>query len=515
MIRNTVARWVCAWAAGVLAVAASASADVRLPRVFSDHMVLQRDVPAAIWGWADPGEKVTVRLGEKEFVAETGSDGKWAVKLTAMPAGGPHTITISAKNKIELQDVLFGEVWICSGQSNMDMGIKGIKDAQKEIASAKYPQIRLLWVPYKTAPEPLDDADVSWLPCSPENIVVRGFFNSGFSAAGYFFGRELHRELKVPVGLVHTAFPATRIEPWTPREGFALDPQFSDAIKQIDKATPDFNKAVARTIADIEAWVPKAKAAQAAGKKVTPPPEWPKHALDNNAQPTGLYNAMIHPLSRCSIRGAIWYQGEGNLKDGALYRDRMNALIGGWRKVWGQGDFPFYFVQLAPFHYEEAPDLLPRLWEAQTAALAVPNTGMAVIVDIGDLKDIHPKNKQEVGHRLALWALAKTYGKEGVEYSGPMYKSMKVEGSTIRIQFEHTGGGLASRDGKPLTWFEIAGADKKFVKAEAAIDGNTVVVRADSISEPAAVRFGWSQEAEPNLMNKEGLPVSPFRTDKW
>lgn len=517
MAQSLLVRWgsVCAFGTAVLALANAASADVRLPRVISDHMVLQRDVPAAVWGWADPGQPVTVELGGKEVSGKADAKGRWAVKLAPMPAGGPHKITVRGKNKIEVKDVLFGEVWVCSGQSNMDMGMKSIRDADGEIAKAKYPEIRLLWVPYKAAPEPLDDADVSWLVCSPENVATRGFFNGGFSAAGYFFGRELHKELNVPVGLIHTAFPGTRIEPWTPREGFALDPQFKDVVKQIDEATPNFNRAIVKTTVDIDAWLPKAKAAVAAGKKVDPPPAWPKHALDDTGQPTGLYNGMIHPLIRYAIRGAIWYQGEANLKDGMLYRDRMKAMIGGWREVWGQGEFPFYYVQIAPFRYGEAPDLLPRLWEAQTAALEVPNTGMAVTVDIGDLKDIHPKDKQDVGHRLALWALAKTYGKDRPVYSGPLYKSMAVEGGAIRIRFDHTGGRLASRDGRPLTWFEIAGADKKFVKAEAAIDGDSVVVRAADVAEPVAVRFGWSQEAEPNLTNKESLPASPFRTDTW
>jgi sialate O-acetylesterase len=498
-----------------LGFAGSAAADVRLPHVISSHMVLQRDVPAAIWGWAEPDEAVSVDLDGKAVATKAGADGKWAVKLAPMPAGGPHKIIVSGKNKIEIEDVLFGEVWICSGQSNMDFGMKSVRNADQEIASAKYPQIRLMWITYKTAPETTDDIEAVWKPCSPETIVTGGFWNGGFSAVAYFFGRDLHKELNVPVGLIHTAWGGTRIEPWTPREGFAPDAQFKDIVKQIDEATPNFNKAIEKTIAGVEAWLPKAKDASKAGKPVPTPPEWPKHVLDNNGQPTGLYNAMIHPFIPYAIRGAIWYQGESNLKDGMLYRDKMKALISGWRTVWGQGEFPFYFVQIAPFTYGEAPDLLPRLWEAQAAALEIPNTGMASITDIGELKDIHPKNKQDVGHRLALCALAKTYGKEGIVYQGPAYKSMAVEGGAVRVKFEGVGGGLASRDGKPLTWFEIAGADKKFVPAEATIDGDSVTVRAEKVAEPVAVRFCWTQTAEPNLMNKEGLPANPFRTDKW
>jgi len=244
-------------------------------------------------------------------------------------------------------------------------------------------------------------------------------------------------------------------------------------------------------------------------------PAWPKHLLEDNGQPSSIYNGMIHALVPFAIRGAIWYQGESNNPDGMLYFEKMKALIGGWRQVWNEGDFPFYYVQIAPLDALYENDRLPRLWEAQLAALTIPNTGMVVTTDIGDLKDIHPKNKQDVGKRLALWALAKTYGRDNLVCSGPLYKSMAVEDDKIRVRFDYVGGGLASRDGRPLNWFEIAGDDRKFVKAEATIDGDSVVVRSATVSRPVAVRFGWNRAAEPNLMNKEGLPASPFRTDKW
>jgi sialate O-acetylesterase len=274
-------------------------------------------------------------------------------------------------------------------------------------------------------------------------------------------------------------------------------------------------------VEDTKTWLPGAEKAVAEGKSVTAPPTWPKHQLDDMGQPTGIYNAMIHPLVPFAIRGAIWYQGESNAAEGMAYCDKMKALIGGWRTVWGQGDFPFYYVQIAPLDGQAglykvyADDQLPRLWEAQTAAMALPNTGMAVTNDIGDLADIHPKNKQDVGKRLALWALAKTYGRAGLVCSGPLYKSMAVEGDQIRVRFDYVGGGLASRDGKPLTWFTIAGEDHKFVDAQAIIDGDTVVVRSDQVPKPVAVRFAWSMTAQPNFMNKDGLPASAFRTDRW
>jgi sialate O-acetylesterase len=499
----------------MVAAPSSARADVRLPHVIASHMVLQRDMPIPIWGWAEPGEEVTVKIGDHEATTEAGPDGKWRVKLPAMPAGRPHTMTVTGKNKIELTDILVGEVWLCSGQSNMDMGIRSVNNAEKEIADAKYPSIRLFQVPMKTSGEPTPDVDATWRPCTPENVGSGGFWGVGFSAVAYFFGRDIHKELNVPVGLIQSAWGGTKIEPWTPRTGFEMVPAVKDMVKVIDEATPNFNKAVAKAVAEYEAWLPKAKAAMEAKKPVPPPPAWPKHLLEDNGQPSSIYNGMIHALVPFAIRGAIWYQGESNNPDGMLYFEKMKALIGGWRQVWNEGDFPFYYVQIAPLDALYENDRLPRLWEAQLAALTIPNTGMVVTTDIGDLKDIHPKNKQDVGKRLALWALAKTYGRDSLVCSGPLYKSMAVEGDKIRVRFDYVGGGLASRDGKPLDWFEIAGADKKFVPAEATIDGDSVVVRSEKVAEPVAVRFGWNRAAEPNLMNKEGLPASPFRTDKW
>ncbi|MGQ9651800.1 MAG: sialate O-acetylesterase [Phycisphaerae bacterium] len=501
----------------VIASSSPARADVRLPSVIGDHMVVQRDIPVPIWGWADQGEEVAVTLGETTASARPGADGRWMVKLPAIPAGGPLTLIVKGKNTIKVTDILVGEVWVCSGQSNMEMGINSIQNAEKEVATAQYPNIRLYHLcPYKTATEPQDDFKAEWHPCSPDTIKKTGaFWTSGFPATAYFFGRQLHEELDVPVGLIATAWGGTRIEPWTPRVGFELVPSLKDILKIVDEATPKFNAAVRKAVEDTEKWLPAAKKAVEQGKRVPPPPEWPKHRLESNTEPTSIYNAMVHPLIPFGIRGAIWYQGESNHMDGMAYFDKMQALINGWRKIWGQGDFPFYYVQIAPFDALYPDDTLPRLWEAQLAALSIPNTGMVVTVDIADLKDIHPKNKQDVGKRLALWALARTYGKTGFEYSGPLYKSMAVDDGKIRIHFDHVGAGLISRDGKPLNWFEIAGEDRKFVKAEAIIDGDTVLVSSAEVPKPVAVRFGWSRKAEPNLSNKAGLPASPFRTDKW
>jgi sialate O-acetylesterase len=416
--------------------------------VIDSHMVLQRDRPLPIWGSADPGEAVTVKLDGASVEATADAKGNWNVVLPAMKADGKtHQMTISGKNKIELEDILVGEVWMGSGQSNMEMGIGVVHEPKEEIAAADYPQIRLLLVPKTAGREPAKDVNSKWVACTPKTIAEGGW--GGFSAALYFFGRNLHKELNVPVGLIQTAWGGQRIERFTPS----------------DKKNGD------------------------------------------------IYNGMIAPVKPFAIRGAIWYQGEANVGEGMKYADRMKALISGLRKVWGY-DFPFYFVEIAPWS-GYGPGSLPPLWEGQAATLKIPGTGMVVTTDLVDnIKDIHPKDKVDVGNRLALWALAKAYGKD-VGYTGPLYKSMSVDGNKARLSFAHVDGGLKSRDGKPLSDFEIAGEDGKFVPAEASIEGDAVVVQSKDVSSPKQVRFGWRNVANPNLSNKEGLPASPFRTKDW
>ncbi len=505
----------CLLMARLLLAASPVSADVRLPHVIGSHMVLQCDKPLPIWGWADAGEEVTVTLADHKATAKADADGRWRVTLPAMQVGGPCQMTVSGKNTLQLTDILIGEVWVCSGQSNMEMGIGVIKNGKQEIAAANHPKIRLLHVwPRRPAGQPEPDMNIQWRACNPVNIARDGW--GGFSACAYFFGRKLHKELEVPVGLIDTSWGGTRIEPWTPPAGFESVPKLHGILNQIRQANRAYNGAVPDAIAAIEAWLPAAKSALQANKRVPLPPGWPGHALHSHGQPTGLYNGMVHCLVPFAVRGAIWYQGESNRGEGMMYYEKMRALINGWRTVWDQPEMPFLFVQLAPFRYQGDVLALPGIWEAQTTALGIPNTGMAVTVDlVDDIKDIHPVNKQDVGKRLALWALAKTYGRDNLVYSGPLYKSMSVEGGKVRIHFNHIGGGLVSRDGKPLTFWQIAGADKKFAPAKAVIDGKTVVVSSDAVAEPKAVRFGWHQEAMPNLSNKEGLPASPFRTDRW
>lgn len=529
--RSSMASYLCPLAAVLLVLPPMASADVTLPSVIGSHMVLQRDKPLPIWGWAEPGEAVTVTLADGKAAAKADAQGNWRAVLPAMAAGGPHAMTVSGKNTIELTDILVGEVWVCSGQSNMEWGIGAVMNGQKEIAEANYPKIRLFHViEHRASGLPEPHINATWRVCSPQTISQYG--HKGFSAVGYFFGRELHKELDVPVGLIDTSWGGTLVEPWTPLVGFESVPQLQGIARAVQQADREYEQAVPKTVAAIEAWLPGAKKALTEHQRVPAPPAWPVHGMSSHVKPTALYNGMVYAIVPFAVRGAIWYQGESNRGDGMMYFEKMKALINGWRTVWGhptggrrirspavrapQDGFPFLFVQLAPFRYQGDVYALPMIWEAQTAALSIPNTGMAVITDLVDnIADIHPTLKQGVGKRLALWALARTYGRKGLVYSGPLCKAMKVEGNAIRISFDHVGGGLASRDGKPLTHFEIAGADKKFVKAQAKIDGETIVVSSDQVVEPVAVRFGWHQEAMPNLMNKEGLPASPFRTDRW
>ena len=460
-------------AASLLALTAQAA--VKLPAVFTDHMVLQREQPIAVWGWEDAGKEVTVTLGDAKATAKADESGKWTVKLPALKTGGPLTLTVAGTSTVTLTDVLIGEVWLCSGQSNMEWTVGGVNNAQEEIAAAKFPQIRHIKINQLPAATPQADVkSAGWKVCAPDTVA-------GFTAAGYFFARHLNQTLNVPIGLIGSNWGGTLIEPWTPPCGFQQVP----ALKQ------DF------------------------ADKLSSFPAKNGNGNVNHQSPLALYNGMIHGLVPYGIRGAIWYQGESNNGQGMLYFEKQKALIAGWRCVWKNPDLAFYFVQLAPYRYGGDPTRLAGIWEAQTATLAVPHTGMAVTVDIGNTRDIHPRNKQDVGKRLALWALAKDYGQPNIVYSGPLYKSMKVDGGKVTLAFDHVGGGLVARDGKPLTHFAVAGEDKKFVEAKATIDGAGVVVEAAGVAQPVAVRFGWHEEAEPNLSNKDGLPASPFRTDKW
>ena len=490
-------------------------AEVRLPHVFSSHMVLQQDQPVLIWGWAQPGETVRVALANLHQQVTANDRGEWKAKLPALKAGGPHVLLVNGSNSVRCEDVMIGEVWLCSGQSNMEMGVGVSKDAKAEIAAAHHPGIRLLKVGKSWKPEPQNDIEGAWKVCSPQTIAEGGW--GGFSACAYYFGRELHQKLGVTIGLIDSSWGGTRIESWTPPEGFAAVPALQTQYEQVqlgDPRTQLHQQRLEQFLQVVGRWMASARQALTDRQLVPAMPVYPEELLPPRdlQHPTALYNGQIHPLHPYPLRGAIWYQGESNATEGKLYTERMKALIRGWRQVWGQGDFPFYFVQIAPFTYSFDPETLGEFWEAQTAAQAVPFTGMAVINDISDLKDIHPTNKQEVGRRLALWALARTYGQEAVVYSGPTFKSLALEGDALRVTFDHVGGGLVSRDGQPLNWFEVIDADQGgFVKADARIDGASVVLRAPEVKHPVAMRFAWHMLAEPNLMNVAGLPAGAFR----
>jgi len=526
-------------AAGTLLWAGRTFAAVRVAKIFGDDMVLQRDMAVPIWGWANSGEKITVRFADQEKTATADASGKWIVRLDAMPASKtPRDMTISGENILTLKDVLVGEVWLCSGQSNMEFPVQGWSggpclsfDTTKSTATNS--AIRQIEVDRIIAPLPVDDLqlNIKWTPCSPETV-------GQFSAVAYFFGREIAKQLDVPVGLINDSWGGTRIEPWTPPQGFQLEatePEIKDIARKIESWNPmtEIGRDAYKTcIAQLKAWIPSAEAALDAQKMPPPaPPMLPAPKTGDNTEPTVIFNAMIAPIIPVALRGAIWYQGESNGGEGVTYLHKTRALVGGWRQLWGEGDFPFFYVQLAGYQRSNANkpaggDGWARLREAQLQALSIPNTGMAVIIDIGNADDVHPRDKEDVGHRLAVWALAKTYGKD-VIYSGPLYKSFAVEGNKIRVSFDSVGSGLIVGEkkglepvsevpGGKLKWFAVAGADQVWHWADAVIDGATVLVSSPEVSAPVAVRYAFAMNPDgADLYNREGLPASPFRTDDW
>jgi len=629
-------------------------AEIRLPAVIGDNMVLQHGMAAPIWGWADPGEEIRLSVSwhRMERRVTAGKDGKWATEIRTPPAGGPYAITLKGKNTIALKNIMVGEVWVCSGQSNMEWPLHASNNAEQEIAAAKHPNIRLFTVQHKIADTPQADCTGQWSACTPQTIPC-------FSAVGYFFGRHLHKELDVPVGLINTSWGGTVAEAWT--RGGALEkmPEFKALLEKIALAKADPDSSMKKYREELAQWQKKIDAAGAQGKdcikpdfddaswdqmdvpvlweqtklgnfdglvwfrktidvpaswagkelilelgpiddmdttwfngvkvgahnesgqwqaqrkytiapslvqegknvitvqvldtgggggiygqpeqmklrasdaaglalagkwryKVAynlgqmPPQPKPPMWVNNPNAPTVLYNGMIAPLVPYGIRGAIWYQGESNASRAYQYRELFPTMITNWRLDWEQGDFPFLFVQLANFmsaRPEPGDSAWAELREAQSMTLRLPNTGMATIIDIGEADDIHPRNKQDVGKRLALWALAKTHDKR-IVYSGPLYHSMAIRDDKIVLRFDHAKG-LAARDGEPLRGFAIAGADKKFVWAKAEIKGNTVVVSSPDVPKPVAVRYAWADNPVCNLVNEAGLPASPFRTDTW
>jgi sialate O-acetylesterase len=479
---------------------------LELPAVFTDNMVLQRNMPVPVWGWSEPGKTVDVYFASQKKSVLVGPEGKWAVTLDPLKANSrPGELTVvEGVNVKTVKNVLVGEVWLCSGQSNMQWTHKHIYPFQNKLELADFPLIRQFEVKRVVSPAPLKDVEGTWAVCSPETAV-------NFSAVAYYFGLYLFKQLNIPIGLINSSWGGTRIEPWTDPEGFSVSSELKEVSGMVAESGKKFDNTRRLWLNQVSDWVAESRKALDGGSEIPDMPVMPKHPLDGADKPTSIYNAMIAPLAPYAIRGSIWYQGESNVGEGMLYYEKMKALIGSWRRIWNQGDFPFYYVQLAPWQNYPNDEALPGIWEAQLASLSIPNTGMVVTTDIGNITDIHPHNKEEVGRRLSLWALNRTYGVSGAEYSGPVYRNMKVQGNRIILFFDHADK-LESRDGKPLNWFSIAGEDNKFTGAKAEIEGSSIVVYSEKVKKPVAVRFAWSPVAEPNLINGAGLPASPFRT---
>ena len=466
----------------LLVVSASLSAEVILPKVIGHNMVLQRLKTVPIWGTASPGEKITVSFGAQRKETIASDSGKWVVKLNPMEASElPREMIISGTNTIKLKNILVGEVWLCSGQSNMEYAmrknskiqgtVKGKKPLEDDLLTANNPNIRIFLVRRKYMSP--DSTHNGWDQAS-------GTALKDFSAVGYFYAKEMYQKLHIPIGMISSAVPGSRIEPWIEAKRLEISPKMKD------------------------------------GKVLEP-------LTNDGGDPGKFYNTMIEPLIPFSIRGFLWYQGESNcfLNENIRYAYKFKTLIESWRSDWGNLNMPFYFVQIAPYNYSSSKDVrphspenLPEMWEAQSLALTLPNTGMITITDLVDsIVDLHPAYKWEVGRRLSLVALNKTYGFTEIISSGPTFKGMKITKNKIEVTFTNTGSGLISRNGKPLDWFTIAGADGKFVPAKAEIIGDKVIVSSPEVKSPVAIRFAWNEAAQSNFINKEGLPAVPFRSN--
>ena len=552
-------------------------ADVKLPSLFSDNALLQAGKPVPVWGMADSGEKVTVRFAGQVVESTAAADGRWSVTLKPIKAGFSGKMAIDGKNSVVINNVLVGTVWVCSGQSNMENGMRRVRDAKEEIAKANYPKIRLFLVKRTASIHPLTDVEAHWVECSPETVVQDGW--QGFSAVAYFFGRAVHQATGQPVGLIESSWGGTPAQSWTSLDGLRKVPELREYVATTERTASNMPAFLAKYAKDQEeyprtlahwqetarkpweaavlAWEQDCvkaklehKPAPAKPKVAVPRPELGLPPDKNHLTPSSLFNGMIAPLIPYAIEGVIWYQGESNgfaTRQAREYRKLFPALIQDWRSKWGQGDFPFYYCQLANFKSklkDPAESDWAEIREAQRQALSLPNTGMAVLIDIGEAGDIHPLNKQDVGDRLARIALSKHFGRVG-RCSGPSYRSMALEGGKIRLNFDPEGGELVAGDipnvyplvlakgetkplvrnrpGSQLEGFSIAedvpdsnpggASSRKWVWADAVIEGASVLVSSPEIKVPVAVRYGWADNPTCNLFNKEGLPCSPFQTD--
>ncbi|WP_091061010.1 sialate O-acetylesterase [Opitutus sp. GAS368] len=509
--------WFCLGFAGLGVL----RADVTLAPLFQDHAVLQCDQPVPVWGWADPGEVVLVSFRGQHQRVTTSADGRWLARLAPLAAStGSAELVITGKNTVRVADVLVGEVWLCSGQSNMEFPVYDptsrifhLDQARTEVAAANFPLIRQYKVARAVAEKPADTGRGNWAVCSPETVGT-------FTAVGYFFARDLHRTLGVPIGIINSSWGGTPVESWMSAEALASDPAFHVVDERWQQMLADYPAKKIIAGEALAAWRQAEAAAKAAGAgahaaflKQNHPPRMPRGPGDSWT-PRGLFNGMIAPLVPAAFRGVLWYQGESNAGRAAEYRALFGALIRQWRRTWGRDDFPFYFVQLANYRVpsDATGETYAFLREAQSQTLMLPGTGMAVIIDIGNPGDIHPGNKQEVGRRLALIAAAKTYG-HGGESSGPVYASSAREGAVLRVKFSHATGLAAHTE--PLAGFAVAGANRIFHPANACIEGDTVIVSSPDVPEPVAVRYAWANSPAAGLFNFAGLPATPFRTDNW
>ncbi|MCC7474716.1 MAG: sialate O-acetylesterase [Pirellulales bacterium] len=491
-------------------------ADVTLPAMFTDHAVLQRDMRVPVWGWASPGEEVHVALAGQTLKTKADDHGKWQVTLEPLALGKPLRLVVEGKNRLEVNDIVVGEVWLCSGQSNMELAVSAVTNGDLAIAGSENNQIRLIRSKGPACQRPAKDFAGEWQLCSPGSVA-------GFSAVGYFFGRELNEQLDVPIGLIDNSWGGSACEAWVRRERLEEANVYSDLLKKWDKLAQGFDEEAWNST--LATWLREVAEARSGGKPVPPGPKPANHQGMSHHRPANLYNGRLAPVMPYAIRGAIWYQGETNAGRAYQYRELFPLMIESWRKEWNQGDFPFYWVQLADFRAEQAApgeSTWAELREAQTWTQdKLPNTGEAVIIDLGESADIHPRKKLDVGLRLARWALARDYGKT-IEHESPRYESMRQKDGKIVLKFQHVGRGLQVVDAKDpaaqksAAGFAIAGADHQWHWAKANITKrDEIEVWSDDVKEPVAVRYAWAENPVCNVFTESFLPLTPFRTDDW
>lgn len=500
---------------GLLLIPLLSRAELKLPAIISDHMILQQKQVNPIWGWDTAGTEVKVTFGNQAKTATAGEDGKWTVKLDPLDASAePEMLVIEGTSKREISDVLVGEVWMCSGQSNMGMTVGGDWKYEVETLSSNHPNLRLITVPRVGSQEAKTDFNGKWESANPNS-------SKNFSAVGFFYGRYLHEILGVPVGLINNSWGGSAAEAWVRRESLEKDPRFKSTMENwvAREAQLSSAEAQAKFETDLAAWKEKAKAAKEAGEKPPRGPASPDSILNGNSRPGNIFYGMVYPTLGYGMKGVIWYQGESNAGRAWDYSRLFPYMIEQWRAEWGQGDFPFYWVQLADFMSETdqpGESAWAELRESQTKTMSLPNTGEAVIIDLGEGNDIHPKNKYDVAARLVRWALAKDYGMKNIEPQSPQYQEMSVSEGKVSLTFDHVGGGLRTVDTSDVKGFAICGEDRKWVWAKAKITGaNTVEVWAENLAEPVAVRYAWANNPVCNVYSKIGLPLTPFRTDDF